>query len=150
MYVETHRTSAVENAAFNRRRLVSALRRYRRADPVYSTRVLVIAHILLLHTFNCCMFHEGYSLHADLAVHKDDRKKLERLLRYGLRPPFAKNRLSLTPDGKVRLKLRKPYFTGQTQIVLEPLGALVLGPFGSLRACSAPCAASSPRFRRDG
>ena len=25
-----------------------------------------------------------------------------------------------TPDGKVRLKLRKPYYTGQTEIVLEP------------------------------
>jgi hypothetical protein len=71
-----------------------------------------------------CSFFEGYSLHADLAVHKDDRKKLERLLRYGLRPPFAQKRLSLTPDGKVRLKLRKPYFTGQTQIVLEPLDFL--------------------------
>jgi len=67
-----------------------------------------------------CSFFEGYSLHADLAVHKNDRKKLERLLRYGLRPPFAQKRLSVTPDGKVRLKLRKPYYTGQTEIVLEP------------------------------
>ena len=67
-----------------------------------------------------CSFFEGYSLHADLAVPKDARKKLERLLRYGLRPPFAQKRLSLTPAGKVRLKLRKPYYTGQTEIVLEP------------------------------
>jgi hypothetical protein len=67
-----------------------------------------------------CAFFEGYSLHADLAVHQSDRKKLERLLRYGLRPPFAQKRLSLTPHGKVRLKLRKPYYTGQTEIVLEP------------------------------
>ena len=27
----------------------------------------------------------------------------------------------MTPDGRVRLKLRKPYYTGQTEIVLEPL-----------------------------
>jgi hypothetical protein len=67
-----------------------------------------------------CAFFEGYSLHADLAVHERDRKKLERLLRYGLRPPFAQKRLSLTPDGSVRLKLRKPYYTGQTEIVLQP------------------------------
>jgi hypothetical protein len=67
-----------------------------------------------------CSFFEGYSLHADLAVQQDARKKLERLLRYGLRPPFAQKRLSLTPDGKVRLKLRKPYYTGQTEIVIEP------------------------------
>jgi hypothetical protein len=67
-----------------------------------------------------CSFFEGYSLHADLAVHQKERRKLERLLRYGLRPPFAQKRLSLTPDGKVRLKLRKPYYTGQSEIVLEP------------------------------
>ncbi len=46
------------------------------------------------------------------------------MLRYGLLPPFAKKRLSLILDGKVRLKLRKPYFTGQTEIVLSPLDFL--------------------------
>jgi hypothetical protein len=71
-----------------------------------------------------CNFRRGYSLHADLQVDQADRKKLERLLRYGLRPPFAKKRLSLTPGGQVRLKLRKPYFTGQTEIVLPPLDFL--------------------------
>ena len=30
-----------------------------------------------------CSFFEGYSLHADLAVHSKERRKLERLLRYG-------------------------------------------------------------------
>ena len=67
-----------------------------------------------------CAFFEGYSLHANLAVHERDRRKLERLLRYGLRPPFAQKRLSLTPDGRVRLELRKPYYSGQTAIVLQP------------------------------
>ena len=32
-----------------------------------------------------CSFFEGYSLHADLAIHQKERRKLERLLRYGLR-----------------------------------------------------------------
>jgi hypothetical protein len=68
-----------------------------------------------------CATSNGYSLHADLAVHADERKKLERGLRYGLRYPFAQRRLSQRPDGKVVLQLRKPYFTGQTVIVLEPL-----------------------------
>ena len=67
-----------------------------------------------------CAVFEGYSLHADLAVHQKERKTLERLLRYGLRPPFAQKRLSLTSDGNVRLKLRKPYYTGQTEIVMPP------------------------------
>ena len=57
-----------------------------------------------------CAASNGYSLHADLAVPADDRKKLERGLRYGLRHPFAQRRLSLRPDGKVVLKLRKPYY----------------------------------------
>jgi hypothetical protein len=71
-----------------------------------------------------CAFFEGYSLHADLATAPHERKKLERLLRYGLRPPFSQRRLSLTDDGNVRLKLRKPFHTGQTEIVLDPLDFL--------------------------
>ena len=71
-----------------------------------------------------CAAFSGYSLHANLAVEKRDRKTLERLLRYGLRPPFAQRRLSLTRDGKVRLQLRKPTFSGQRQLVLEPLDFL--------------------------
>ena len=69
-------------------------------------------------------FNAGFSLHAGLAVQAGDRRGLERLLRYGSRPPFAQKRLSLTPSGKVRLKLRKPYYTGQTEIVLEPVAFL--------------------------
>ncbi len=34
-----------------------------------------------------CAFVDGFSLHADVSVEADRRKKLERLLRYGLRPP---------------------------------------------------------------
>ena len=29
--------------------------------------------------------------------------------------------MSLLPDGKVRLKLRKPFYTGQTDILFEPV-----------------------------
>ncbi len=68
--------------------------------------------------------HAGFSLHAGLWLEAQDRKKLERLLRYGSRPPFAQKRLTLTPSGKVRLKLRKAYYTGQTELVLEPTAFL--------------------------
>ena len=71
-----------------------------------------------------CAYHEGFSLHADLDCHQRERKKLERLLRYGLRPPFAQKRLSLLPDGKVRLELRKPFYTGQTDITFSPVDFL--------------------------
>jgi hypothetical protein len=63
---------------------------------------------------------DGFSLHAGLFVKADDRRTLERLLRYGSRAPFAQKRLSLTSSGKVRLKLRKPYYTGQTELIFEP------------------------------
>ena len=38
--------------------------------------------------------------------------------------PIAQKRLSLLPDGKVRLKLRKPFYTGQTDIIFEPVAFL--------------------------
>jgi hypothetical protein len=44
MYVETHLTSAVDNAAFNRRRLVSALRRYQ--SQVTRATMLVIPYLV--------------------------------------------------------------------------------------------------------
>jgi len=70
------------------------------------------------------MGRDGFSLHADVSVEATRRKKLERLLRYGLRPPFAGRRLSWTADGKVRLELRKPWHTGQRDIIFEPVAFL--------------------------
>jgi hypothetical protein len=46
---------------------------------------------------------------------------LERLLRYGLRNPFSQKRLSLTADGKVKLKLRKPDYLGQQYVLFDPV-----------------------------
>jgi len=71
-----------------------------------------------------CAVHEGFSLHADLAIHQDDRSALERALRYGLRPPLSQRRLSWAPGGKIRLKLRKPLSTGQPDILFEPVAFL--------------------------
>lgn len=49
-----------------------------------------------------------------------DRAGLERLLRYAGRPALSQRRLSRTATGQVRYRLRKPYYTGQTEVVLEP------------------------------
>jgi len=68
-----------------------------------------------------CALRNGFSLHANLDVHQKNRNTLERLLRYGMRPPFAQNRLSLLQDGRVRLELRKPFYTGQTDVIFEPV-----------------------------
>ena len=71
-----------------------------------------------------CASIGGFSLHADVAVDARDRAGLERLLRYGGRPPFAHTRLALTPEGKVSYRLRRPWYTGQTHVVLEPTAFL--------------------------
>jgi hypothetical protein len=62
-----------------------------------------------------------FSLHAQTSVAAHDRTGLERLLRYCARPAFAHKRLSRTDSGKVSYRLRKPYYTGQTELVLEPV-----------------------------
>ena len=65
-----------------------------------------------------------FSIDADRSVSASDRAGLEKLLRYCGRPPLAQNRLSIRPSGKVSYRLRKPYFTGQTEVVLEPVAFL--------------------------
>ncbi|MBK9029889.1 MAG: transposase [Myxococcales bacterium] len=54
---------------------------------------------------------DDFTLHADTAVAADDRDGLERLARYGARPPFAQRRRRLTPSGQVAYRLRRPWFT---------------------------------------
>ncbi|MDF1565525.1 MAG: transposase [Deltaproteobacteria bacterium] len=65
-------------------------------------------------------FRFGYSLHAGVAVEAHDREGLERILRYGLRPPFASGRLEEGPRGELYYRLRKPLRDGRTMLVLEP------------------------------
>jgi len=44
---------------------------------------------------------DGFSLHAGVGIHANDRDGLERLCRYALRPPLALSRLSAGPDGRL-------------------------------------------------
>ena len=67
---------------------------------------------------------DDFTLHADTAVAAHDRDGLERLARYGARPPFAHRRLRLTASGQVAYRLRRPWFTGQTELVLAPVAFL--------------------------
>jgi hypothetical protein len=50
---------------------------------------------------------EGFSLHADTAVHGHDRQGLERLCRYGARGPLAQSRLRRLDDGRYEYSPRK-------------------------------------------
>jgi hypothetical protein len=59
------------------------------------------------------------SLHADVAVPANDRRRLERLCRYVARPPLANDRLEETSDGRVLLRLKAPWRDGTTHMLME-------------------------------
>lgn len=54
-----------------------------------------------------------------------DRRQLERLCRYLLRPPIAEERLSLRTDGTLLLEFKKPWRDGTRAVVLTPRDLLV-------------------------
>ena len=53
--------------------------------------------------------YAGFSLHAGIGIEPSAREKLERLCRYVSRPAIAAERLSLTPQGDVHVRLKTPY-----------------------------------------
>ena len=82
--------------------------------------------------------HVGFDLHAKVRVGWGERKQLEHLCRYLLRPALATERLSLRPDGRYEYRLRRPWADGTTAFVYEPvelmerLAALVPMPRANL------------------
>ena len=66
---------------------------------------------------------EGFNLHAAVNVGADDDVSRERLLRYCARPPFALDRLSLLPDGRIAYRIKQPRRNG-THRILEPIELL--------------------------
>jgi hypothetical protein len=81
-----------------------------------------------------CAAVDGYNLHADVRAGASDRKGLERLCRYLLRPPLAKARIGEDENGDIVVGLKRAWSDGTTQIVLsrleflERLAALVPPP----------------------
>ena len=63
----------------------------------------------------------GFNVHAGVVIHAGDREGLERLCRYGARPPFSLERISLLADGRVAYLLRKPRSNGATHLVMTPV-----------------------------
>jgi len=63
----------------------------------------------------------GFDLHAGRRISARDRKGLERLCRYILRPPISHDRVELTGDGKVRLRLKRAWSDGTSHLVFTPL-----------------------------
>ncbi|MFN8626849.1 MAG: transposase [Candidatus Binatia bacterium] len=63
---------------------------------------------------------EGFDPHANVAVPAGDPERLEHLCRYVLRPPLAQEAIEWTADGKVLLRLRRPWRDGPRAICFEP------------------------------
>ena len=62
---------------------------------------------------------DGFSLHAGVRIHANDRQGLERLCRYIARPPFALDRLTQGEDGRLVYRMKRPR-GGSFGLVLEP------------------------------
>jgi hypothetical protein len=65
-------------------------------------------------------FSEGFSLHAGVHLHANDREGLEKLCGYGARPPLSLERLSALPDGRLAYRLKRPVGDGREVLVLRP------------------------------
>ena len=63
----------------------------------------------------------GFNVHAGVTGRARSRDGLEKLCRYGARPPFRLERMALLPDGRVASRLRKPRRNGTTHLVLDPM-----------------------------
>ncbi len=69
---------------------------------------------------------DGFSLHANTAVHGHDREGLERLCRYGARGPLAESRLEALDDGSYQYSPKKgTAFTLTAAAVVRRLVALL-------------------------
>lgn len=71
-----------------------------------------------------CANVAGFSLHANVSVHADDRQRLERLARYCARPPIAVERLERLTNDRLLYRFKRPWRDGTTHIVMEPLELL--------------------------
>jgi putative transposase len=68
-----------------------------------------------------CALVSGFSVHAGVAIRAVDRKGLERLCKYVMRPPLAAGRLAQLPDGRLSYQLKTPWKNGTTHVIFEPL-----------------------------
>ena len=53
-------------------------------------------------------FVDGFSLHAGVRIHGNDRDGRERLCRYLLRPPLSLQRLSQGEEGRLVYRMKRP------------------------------------------
>ena len=71
-----------------------------------------------------CATQDGFSLHANVRIHANDRQALEQLCLYGARGAISLERLEQRPDGRLAYRMRRPAPDGSTHLVLTPLALL--------------------------
>jgi hypothetical protein len=64
-------------------------------------------------------FLDGFSLHAGVWIHENDREGRERLCRYALRPPLALRRLTQGEEGQLVYRMKRPR-GGSLLLLLTP------------------------------
>jgi hypothetical protein len=101
-----------------------------------------------------CVREGDMSLHADVTVPANDRKRLERLCRYVARPPLALDRLEAMAGGRLAYRLKTRWSDGTTHVVmkrhelLERLAPLIPPPRAHqvrYHGVLAPCACGRDR-----
>jgi hypothetical protein len=68
-----------------------------------------------------CINVGGYSVHAATAVKSDERDRLEKLVRYMARPAISEERISILPNGDIKLKLKTPWRDGSEYLIFSPI-----------------------------
>jgi len=97
-----------------------------------------------------CYSIHGFSLHANTSVNTHQRDRLAKLIEYIARGPLSNERLEVTDDGKVKLRLKSQWVDGTTHLLFTPgefiekLAALIPPPRAHLVRWRGVFAPNSP------
>ena len=64
-----------------------------------------------------CFSVNGFSLHANTGIKTQQRDRLDKLIQYIARGPLSNERLEITDDNKVKLRLKTSYSDGTTHLL---------------------------------
>lgn len=67
-----------------------------------------------------CYSVNGFSLHCNTQINTHGRDRLEQLIQYVARGPLSNERIEITADGKVKLKLKSSWHDGTTHLLFTP------------------------------
>lgn len=94
------------------------------AGPEWRRGALPFASRPLKFQRDLCVALDGFTLHAATRAGGQDRAGREALLKYILRPPIARDRVTQGPDGLVRILLKRPFADGTVAVDMDPISLL--------------------------